>query len=118
MRKTLLAAGVALIVALAATTEVQAWGAYHFGYNMVGPGGVYRTGNSGYPFGGVAGTGVFYNAPHQFGGTTPQWGNPAYQFGGAPPQQGVPTYQYGGYPYGAYPFGNYNVNTPGYYRRY
>jgi hypothetical protein len=78
LRKTLFLAFAAILVALATSSEAQAWGAYHVGYTHYGP----VTGFSHYGSTGLYGS---------YGG--------AYHYGG---------YHYGGYGYGdAYRYGYY-----------
>jgi hypothetical protein len=91
LHKSLFLAVAALLVALATSSEVQAWGAAHVGYHASPYGGGYHAGYTHYG---------------------PVTGFQHYGTGGGY-HYGVGGYQYGGYHYGGY--GGYSA---GYVRRW
>jgi hypothetical protein len=112
MRTRTLFLAAALLAALAAAPEAQAWGAYHVGYTHVGPGGAYHYGRTtavgpygAYSAGHVGGYGA-YGGAYRYGYH--------YNYGGGPYTGTVHyAYHYGGYPYGGYSASGMRI---GYYR--
>jgi len=105
LRKTLLIASAAILMALAASSEAQAWGGYHVGYTHYSP----STGLHHYGSTGVSGGGYHYGGAH-YGGA---YGG--YHYGGGAHYGGGGGYHYGGYHYGGYGGGGAHY---GYYRRW
>lgn len=100
VRKRLFVASAAMIIALIASSDAQAWGGYHVGYTHYSP----STGLHHYGYTRAYGGG--YGGAHYGGG----YGG--YHYGGG----GYGGYHYGGYHYGGY--GGYGGAHYGYYRRY
>jgi hypothetical protein len=103
LHKTVFVAAAALLLTLATSSEVQAWGCCHYGYHYGGYGGGYHAGYTHYGpvtgFQHVGTTGGYgYGGAYHYGS--------AYHAGG---YGGYGGYHYGGYHYGGYPYGGYGA---------
>jgi hypothetical protein len=114
LRKALIVTIVVGLMALLTPTNAQAWGAAHFGYTHVGPGGVYHYGRTAAvgPYGAYSGAHV---GGYGYGG--------AYHTAAAVGVNSAVGYHYsaasgyGGYGYGTVPYGGYGYGyAPGVYR--
>src|SRR5262249_24511765 len=81
LRKTLILALAAVLVTLAASAKVHAWGAYHAGYTHVGPNGAYHVGGT-RAYGGYGGYGGAHYSGYHYGGAYGGGGGYHYGYAG------------------------------------
>ena len=69
LRKLIVLAFAAILVSLALSSKLQAWGCYHVGYTHYSPyTGLHHYGATGYHYGGYGGYGGYHYGGYHYGG--------------------------------------------------